>query len=425
MVGGDGPRGGPAGTVWQMSRRRSALILAGGLVALAGCSNADGAEAPTTTAAAVTAVARTGPTATTTTASELPTSSSAPTTMSETTTIPATTTIAPTTVPETTTTPAPTTVPETTTTTTLPPLNVYDPACVVQVVAGDSLTLITERIPDEIVTAETVGDENGLPDDTIHPGQLLDVCVGNGIDDITGAQRVEPNAAVQSIANQATVVTQQEKLNELFAPYTTSPLTVDGISGPVTRQRLCAFRLAMGLPVSTEDMVAGSEEEQWLMAMPFLPVPPTSARESERWILIDRTCQIMFVGAGFDQLAYVFPTSTGEPGFETRPQNRSRAFRYDPASDNAGWHESSIYPVPEDNPLNGNMYKPIYFDRGQAIHGALNVPRSPASKGCARLRVEHQDLLVTWLGLGDLTSPTGSSSRINVTVNVQGDFVPR
>ena len=85
----------------------------------------------------------------------------------------------------------------------------------------------------------------------------------------------------------------------------------------------------------------------------------------------------------------------------------------------------SHYPVAEDNPLNGNMYKPIYFDNGQAIHGALNVPRSPASKGCARLRVEHQDLLVAWLGLADQTTPTGSSSRINVTVNVQGDFVPR
>jgi hypothetical protein len=65
------------------------------------------------------------------------------------------------------------------------------------------------------------------------------------------------------------------------------------------------------------------------------------------------------------------------------------------------------------------MYKPLYFDRGQAIHGANNVPTSPASKGCARLRVEHQDLLVQWLGLAD-SGPTNSTSRIGVTVNVQG-----
>jgi hypothetical protein len=192
----------------------------------------------------------------------------------------------------------------------------------------------------------------------------------------------------------------------------------------VTRQRLCAFRVALGFPPNRADMAPGSEEEAWLMALTALPVPPSSARQSERWILIDQTCQIMFVGAGAEQLAFVFPTSTGEAGHETRDQDRSRAFRFDPAAANGGWHNSSVYPVAEDNPLNGNMYKPIYFDRGQAIHGAQSVPTTPQSKGCARLRVAHQDQLIGWLGLADLTEPTGSARRINVTVTVQGAFVP-
>ena len=75
----------------------------------------------------------------------------------------------------------------------------------------------------------------------------------------------------------------------------------------------------------------------------------------------------------------------------------------------------------EDNPLNGNMYKPLYFDRGQAIHGANNVPTTPQSKGCARLRVEHHDMLLGWLGLSD---PTTSRRQINVAVNVQGAWIP-
>ena len=37
------------------------------------------------------------------------------------------------------------------------------------------------------------------------------------------------------------------------------------------------------------------------------------------------------------------------------------------------------------------MYKPLYFDNGQAIHGANTVPTSPASHGCARLRVHDQE----------------------------------
>jgi L,D-transpeptidase catalytic domain len=305
----------------------------------------------------------------------------------------------------------------TTTTTTEPPLDVYDPACAIEVVEGDSLTLIADRFDDETVSGASVQIENALPDETISPGQLLDVCVDNGVNDITGEPITERNAAVLSVDVQA----QQTKLNELFAGLGIRELLVDGVSGPVTRQRLCAARLGLGLPVSTADMVPGSPEEQWMMAAPSLAVPLTSAILSERWILIDRTCQIMFVGNAERELTFVFPTSTGEAGHETRDQDRRPVGRFNPALDNEGWHNSSIYPVAEDNPLNGNMYKPLYFDRGQAIHGANNVPTSPQSKGCARLRVEHQDMLLSWLGLSE---PTTSQSRINVTVNVQGAWAP-
>ena len=84
-----------------------------------------------------------------------------------------------------------------------------------------------------------------------------------------------------------------------------------------------------------------------------------------------------------------------------------------------------LYPVGVDNPLNGNLYKPLYFDLGQAIHGATSVPPAPASKGCARLSVANQETLLEWLGLLDATEETWRKSEINLTVNVQGDFVGR
>ena len=68
------------------------------------------------------------------------------------------------------------------------------------------------------------------------------------------------------------------------------------------------------------------------------------------------------------------------------------------------------------------MYRPLYFDRGQAIHGANNVPTSPQSKGCARLRPSHQDALVAWLGLDGIGGATNSSNRIGVRVSVRGDY---
>ncbi len=317
------------------------------------------------------------------------------------------------------------TLPETTIapTTTEPKPQIYDPACVVEVEALDSLGLIANAFDDETVNVVALRAENNLPTADIEVGQLLDVCTGNGLDDITGEQRADPDKAVVDAAVRQNVEIQQLKLNKLFEEIGTQPLLVDGVSGPVTRQRLCAARLAMGLEVNTTDMAAGSAEERMLLAADELPMPFTSALNQPRWILIDRTCQFMFVGEGAEQLVFGFPTSTGSEGYETRDQDQARAFRFDPAVDNGGWHDSSDFPVAADNPLNGNMYRPLYFDLGQAIHGANNVPTSPQSKGCARLRTSHQDQLVDWLGLASATTPTWSERTISVAVNVQGEYV--
>ena len=334
--------------------------------------------------------------------SAAPTTDASPTTAAPTTTEPATTS-------------------STTTTTTVPELDVYEPACVVRVEPGDSLGAIADAQADEIVTNATLQAENGLPDELIIPEQLLDVCIDNGLDDITGEQRLERNAAVVATETLAAVTAQQVKLNELLVPYGFPEMPIDGVSGPVTRRALCASRLALGLPVNRTDMAPGTPEEELLLATTALPVPPYMATEG-RWIFIDLTCQVLLTGEGPDQLVHVFPTSTGEAGHETRLQERTRAFRYNPALDNNGWHESSIYPVPEDNPLNGNMYKPLYFDNGQAIHGANNVPTSPQSKGCARLKPADQDRLLAWLGLDTVDGSTYSRDRIGVTVTVRGGY---
>ncbi len=265
--------------------------------------------------------------------------------------------------------------------------------------------------------------ENGQID-AIAAGGFVDICIGNVVNDINGEPRAQIDDVIRASAIAANVERQQGKLNELFAGLGIADLDVDGMSGPRTRQRLCAARLALGLNPVIADMAPGSSEQATLFAATVLPTPASTATESERWVLIDRTCQIMFVGAR-DQTVFVFPTSTGSEGFETRDQDRAEAFRFNPALDNGGWHDSSEFPVGVDNPLNGNLYKPLYFDLGQAIHGANNVPPTPASKGCARLSVADHDSLITWLGLDTATGETWRKSEMNVTVNVQGVFIPR
>ncbi len=367
---------------------------------------------------------------TTTTTTERPTTTSP---RSTTTSSTSTTSTTSTTVAETTT----TTVAPTTTSpaTTLPPaLPVGAVAeCVFQVRPGDSLSLIVTELADPALTVEGLQFENAIGDpNVITTGVLLDRCVANGVDDLTGSPRVPPPPPPPPppappppppplSALGTGVQAQQQKLNELFTPFGFAGLTVDGDSGRYTRQLLCAARTSLGLPASRADMEPGGAEEQALMSMQSVSIPAGAPTQAYRWVLIDRTCQVLYAGEGDGRLVFVFPASTGESGYETRDQDYSPVFRYNPARDNGGWHNSTTFPVAGDNPLNGNMYKPLYFDAGQAIHGANNVPPDPRSKGCARLRVAHQDALVDWLGLAG-SGPLWDAEDIGVVVSVHGDF---
>ncbi|MFC3981260.1 L,D-transpeptidase family protein [Streptosporangium jomthongense] len=65
-----------------------------------------------------------------------------------------------------------------------------------------------------------------------------------------------------------------------------------------------------------------------------------------------------------------------------------------------GWHRSYL----------GQLYNPIFFNGGIALHGALSVPLAPASHGCVRLPMNVAAVLPGMLGTG-------------VPVHVRGRFV--
>ena len=288
------------------------------------------------------------------------------------------------------------------------------PVCTVTIANGDSLSAIANRtgVAIDYLLLENAIDETT----TIHPDEQLDICIGNDVDDVTGVSLLAPPPEA--------VFRQQAELNELFADTSMLPLDLDGDSGNYTRQAACAARMGLGLPVHNGHIVAGSDDEAAIFAATELRIPAGAPVEASKWILVDQTCQVIFTGEGNDRVVDVFPTSTGEPGFETY-STRAFAFRYDPAIENGGWHDSSSFPSDVDNPLNGNMYKPLYFNDGQAIHGANYIPPFPRSKGCARTFPLHQDMIIEWLGLADRTDVTWNAGEIGVTVVVQGRYRDR
>ncbi len=299
----------------------------------------------------------------------------------------------------------------TTPSTTEPAATESGPVCVVVAEPGDSLSAIAARSG---ITVEQLLKENLLdPSAVFHPGQEFDVCIDDGID-LADPTLFEPSPDA--------VMRQQTELNELLAFTSIPALAVDGDAGRLTRQALCAARMGLGLEVHNRNLVVGSDEEAAIFAATELGIPEGAPTDAAKWILVDQTCQVIFTGEGDDRVVGVFPTSTGEEGHETF-NIRARAFRFDPAVDNEGWHDSSSFPVEVDNPLNGNMYKPLYFNDGQAIHGAEFIPPWPRSKGCARTFPKHQDMIIEWLGLQDLTDATWNVREIGVTVLVRGRYV--
>ncbi|MEI6401512.1 MAG: L,D-transpeptidase family protein [Actinomycetota bacterium] len=291
-----------------------------------------------------------------------------------------------------------------------PSTTIAVPVCVVRAKAGDSLTSIAERSG---ITLEQLVQENLVdPAKTFFPGSEFDVCIGDVVDPADPSLVAPPPEAVKR---------QQTQLNELFSATSMLPLVVDGDSGRLTRQAICAARMGLGLPVHNRHLAPGSEEETTIFAATGFGIPEGAPTDAAKWILVDQRCQVIVIGEGADRVVDVFPTSTGEEGHETFSV-RARAFRFDPAIDNDGWHDSASFPVEIDNPLNGNMYKPIYFNEGQAIHGAEYIPPWPRSKGCARTFPKHQDKIIEWLGLKDMTEATWKAGEIGVTVVVQGRY---
>ena len=333
---------------------------------------------------------------------------------------------------------------------------VNNPKCVVRITAGMSLGRIakTYSTPGHKLTTAILQKENGITNpDLIKTDELIDICP-DGVNDIDGSKR-EPATTAPAVTVEVAPVTlataapdtapattkppvpvapaptapsdsgrlpsgikaEQTRLNQLLVPLGMMALTVDGIAGDRTKQGLCTARWLMGLPETFAVMQPGSDEEKILMTA-GLSVPDGTPANAARWGYINQTCQSAIYGEK-GTIVFVFPDSTGK-ALTATDNGTYKAFRYDPAVANAGWHNSSEFPVDTNSTLLGNMYKPIYFKDGKAVHGALNVPPLPASHGCVRNVVTNQDKLVTWLGYDGITAETFNAKILNFTIVIKG-----
>ena len=165
--------------------------------------------------------------------------------------------------------------------------------------------------------------------------------------------------------------------------------SVDGVYDRVTAYAVMAFQKVHGFGRTgraTDDIVASVRSADGNPA-PLVPGGPSDRVE------VDIPRQVLFLYRG-GSLAKILPVSTGS----------NRRFCDD------GWCRTAVTPGGsfviyrqahgwEHGPL-GDLYNPLYFNGGIAIHGAASVPGGPASHGCVRIPMNAAEWLPSQVGLG-------------------------
>lgn len=150
--------------------------------------------------------------------------------------------------------------------------------------------------------------------------------------------------------------------------------TVDGSFDRVTSHAVMAFQKVTGMDRTgraTDDVIAA------VAAARGFPTPLVPAGGSSR-VEIDVPRQFLMLYEG-NQLSRILPVSTGSnerfcsEGWCRRAVTPGGSFTVGRRA--RGW---------ESGPL-GDLYNPLYFNGGIAIHGSPSVPARPASHGCVRI----------------------------------------
>jgi N-acetylmuramoyl-L-alanine amidase len=171
----------------------------------------------------------------------------------------------------------------------------------------------------------------------------------------------------------AAVVQLQRRLATLH--YDLGP--IDGSFGSQTFHGVVAFQKVNGLG---RDGIVGPRT--WAaLDRPVIPRP-------RRWLSassleVNVTRQVVYL-ARQGVVLRILDASTGKASTPTPLGNFSILRRID------GWRQSPL----------GLMWRPNYFYRGFAVHGATSVPAYPASHGCARVTIQAMNRLWPLLRIG-------------------------
>jgi hypothetical protein len=161
---------------------------------------------------------------------------------------------------------------------------------------------------------------------------------------------------------------------------------IDGKFGDRSRQAFCIWRELTGRDVSRslptlDERYAMVAQENMVLPKDFIiGLNVNRTCQSAVWVKSVKGASPMNLGGSIIQSINeidfeITLASTGKPGMETDLGNYQTTWSVN------RWYESIAYP-------DGWMYRPIFFNKGQAVHGSEYdawVYPFPASHGCVRM----------------------------------------
>ena len=206
----------------------------------------------------------------------------------------------------------------------------------------------------------------------------------------------------------------QQRLHDLGF----DPGPVDGQFGAGTEQAVWAFEgVYSRTPFKQQTGVVTNEMWQQMQDPLFFPPRrPQSAGATHMEIYLDTQSAIVFTDGKPVLITHI---SSGELDESGKPKlwcelltyntdNQGNALEEPVTKDQCAYAKTPggvfkfyrRYDGQRQGPL-GGMWNPVYFNYGIAVHGAINVPKEPASHGCVRIPMYIADYFPSLVSNGD------------------------
>lgn len=156
--------------------------------------------------------------------------------------------------------------------------------------------------------------------------------------------------------------------------------TPDGHYGGLTTSAVTALQKVAGL---TRDGLCGSATNRALEA----GTRPRAGTHSGHVIEIHRDTQVLLV-VDSGRVGTILATCTGSE-VPYVSEGRTWSARTTPGSYHVYYRKEGW----DHGPL-GDLYRPMFFNGGIAVHGSTSVPPHPASHGCCRLTIPAMDMIL-------------------------------